>query len=133
MIALRPDGSALTLTGRDYIVEAVRDRPFRVSAGSFFQVNTRLAGRLVEERLAACVNILAPCESVYRWQGKIESAQEITLLIKTLRAHYGKVEKTIRQCHPYELPEIIAVPITAGLPAYIEWLAAETINPEQQG
>ncbi len=93
----------------------------------------RLAGRLVEERLAACVNILAPCESVYRWQGKIEAAQEITLLIKTLRAHYGKVEKTIRQCHPYELPEIIAVPITAGLPAYIEWLAAETINSEQQG
>lgn len=93
----------------------------------------RLAGRLVEERLAACVNILAPCESVYRWQGQIETAQEITLLIKTLRAHYGKVEKTIRQCHPYELPEIIAVPISAGLPAYLEWLAAETINPEQQG
>jgi periplasmic divalent cation tolerance protein len=90
----------------------------------------RLAGRLVEERLAACVNILAPCESVYRWQGQIETAQEITLLIKTLRAHYGKVEKTIRQCHPYELPEIIAVPITAGLPAYLEWLAAETINPD---
>ena len=93
----------------------------------------RLAGRLVEERFAACVNILAPCESVYRWQGRIETAQEITLLIKTLRAHYGKVEKTIRQCHPYELPEIIAVPIAAGLPAYLEWLAAETINPEQQG
>lgn len=88
----------------------------------------RLAGRLVEERLAACVNILAPCESVYRWQGRIETAQEITLLIKTLGAHYGKVEKTIRQCHPYELPEIIAVPIAAGLPAYLEWLAAETIN-----
>lgn len=93
----------------------------------------RLAGRLVEERLAACVNILAPCESVYRWQGQIETAQEITLLIKTLRAHYGKVEKTIRECHPYELPEIIAVPITVGLPACLEWLAAETINPEQQG
>lgn len=90
----------------------------------------RLAGRLVEERLAACVNILAPCESVYRWQGRIETAQEITLLIKTLRTHYGKVEKTIRQCHPYELPEIIAVPITAGLPDYLEWLAAETINPD---
>ena len=90
----------------------------------------RLAGRLVEERLAACVNILAPCESVYRWQGQIENAQEITLLIKTLRAHYSKVEKTIRQCHPYELPEVVAVPITAGLPAYLEWLAAETINPD---
>ena len=94
------------------------------------EVAQRLAGRLVEERLAACVNILAPCESVYRWQGRIETAQEITLLIKTLGAHYGKVEKTIRQCHPYELPEIIAVPITAGLPAYLEWLVAETINPD---
>ena len=91
----------------------------------------KLAGRLVEERLAACVNILAPCESVYRWQGQIETAQEIILQIKTLRAHYGKVEKIIRQCHPYELPEIIAVPITAGLPGYLEWLAAETINPDQ--
>ncbi|PIQ13428.1 MAG: divalent-cation tolerance protein CutA [Hydrogenophilales bacterium CG_4_9_14_3_um_filter_59_35] len=87
----------------------------------------RLAGRLVEERLAACVNILAPCESVYRWQGQIETGQEITLLIKTLSAHYGKVEKIIQQWHPYELPEIIAVPIAAGLPAYLEWLAAETV------
>jgi periplasmic divalent cation tolerance protein len=93
------------------------------------EIARRLAGRLVEERLAACVNILAPCESVYRWQGQIETAQEITLLIKTLRTHYGKVEKAIRECHPYELPEIIAVPITAGLPAYLEWLEAETINP----
>ncbi|MDD5330987.1 MAG: divalent-cation tolerance protein CutA [Sulfuricella sp.] len=87
-----------------------------------------LAGKLVEQRLAACVNILAPCESVYRWQGNIEKAQEVPLLIKTLRAHYDKVEKTIRQCHPYELPEIIAIPIAAGLPAYLDWLAAETTN-----
>lgn len=90
-----------------------------------------LAEKLVDERLAACVNLLAPCESVYRWQGRIENAQEVPLLIKTLKAHYGKVEKTIRQCHPYELPEIIAVPITAGLPAYLDWLGAETINPAE--
>ncbi|MCE5181124.1 MAG: divalent-cation tolerance protein CutA [Betaproteobacteria bacterium] len=89
----------------------------------------RLADSLVERRLAACVNILAPCESIYRWQGKIEAAQETTLLIKTLGAHYGKVEKTIRECHPYELPEIIAIPLVAGLPAYLDWLAAETISP----
>ena len=89
----------------------------------------QLATKLVDERLAACVNILAACESVYRWQGKVETAQEFTLLIKTLSANYSKVEKTIRQCHPYELPEIIAVPVTAGLPAYLEWLATETINP----
>lgn len=93
----------------------------------------RLAETLIEQRLAACVNILAPCESVYRWQGRIETAQEITLLIKTPGAHYGKVEKAIRQCHPYELPEIIAVPITDGLPAYLDWLAAETMDPVEQG
>ena len=93
----------------------------------------RLAEKLVEERLAACVNILAPCDSVYRWQGRVENAQEVPLLIKTLRVNYGKVEKTIRQCHPYELPEIIAVPVTAGLPAYLDWLASETMNPAGQG
>lgn len=87
-----------------------------------------LAERLVAERSAACVNILSPCESVYRWQGRIETAGEIPILIKTLRVHYGKVEKTILQCHPYELPEIIAVPIAEGLPAYLRWLAAETNN-----
>lgn len=93
----------------------------------------QLADKLLGERLAACINILAPCESVYRWQGKIETAPEIPLLIKTLKAHYDKVEKTIRQCHPYELPEIIAVPISAGLPAYLDWLGAETANSEPQG
>jgi periplasmic divalent cation tolerance protein len=88
----------------------------------------QLAERLLADRSAACVNILSPCESVYRWQGGIETAAEVPVLIKTLRAHYGKVEKTILQCHPYELPEIIAVPIAGGLPGYLEWLAAETNN-----
>lgn len=86
----------------------------------------RVAQALIAGRLAACVNMLAPCTSVYRWQGKIETAQEIPLLIKTLASHYGKVEALIRQYHPYELPEIIAVPISAGLPQYLDWVAAET-------
>lgn len=90
----------------------------------------RLAEALIAGRAAACVNILAPCVSVYRWQGKVETAEEIPLLIKTLRSHYDKVEKTIRQCHPYELPEIIALPIVAGLPDYMGWLAAETSGNE---
>ncbi|MEW5943987.1 MAG: divalent-cation tolerance protein CutA [Pseudomonadota bacterium] len=92
----------------------------------------RLADVLVGERVAACVNILSPCTSVYRWQGRIETAEEIPVLIKTLRSHYGKVEKAIRQCHPYELPEIIALPIAAGLPEYMGWVAAETSGNEQQ-
>lgn len=90
-----------------------------------------LAQHLIGARLAACVSVQAPCTSVYRWQGKTEMAQEIPLLIKTLRMHYGKVEQAIRERHPYELPEIIAVPISGGLPAYLEWLAAETAANER--
>jgi periplasmic divalent cation tolerance protein len=86
----------------------------------------RLSKALIEQRLAACVNILAPCTSVYRWQDKVETAEEVPLLIKTLQVHYDKVEAVIRDFHPYELPEIICVPISGGLPAYLDWVAAET-------
>jgi periplasmic divalent cation tolerance protein len=86
-----------------------------------------LATTLVSERLAACVNVLAPCRSVYRWQGAIESAQEVPLLIKTTAARYADLEAAIRAAHPYELPEIIAVPIAHGLPGYLDWVAAETL------
>jgi periplasmic divalent cation tolerance protein len=86
----------------------------------------RLAQSLVEARLAACVNILAPCGSVYMWKGSVESADEHPMLIKTTRDRYAALEERIRSGHPYELPEIIAVPVTAGLPAYLEWVAAET-------
>ncbi len=86
----------------------------------------RVGEALITGRLAACVNILAPCTSIYRWRGQVETAQEIPLLIKTLDSHYGKVEATIRQHHPYELPEIIAVPISAGLPEYLAWINSET-------
>lgn len=85
-----------------------------------------LAEKLVAGRLAACVNVLAPCLSVYRWQGEVERAEEVPLLIKTPAALYGKVEQTIRECHPYELPEIVAIPLVAGLPAYLAWVAGET-------
>lgn len=85
----------------------------------------KLALQLVEARAAACVNQLAPCSSTYFWQGKIESATEVPLLIKTTRAAYPRLEKLIRAAHPYELPEIIAVSVTAGLPAYMDWIAKE--------
>jgi len=88
-----------------------------------------LADHLVGQRLAACVNILAPCRSVYRWQGRIEDAEEVPLLIKTTTARYAALEAAIRAQHPYELPEIVAVPISHGLPGYLAWVAAET-NPE---
>lgn len=85
-----------------------------------------LAQKLVEARLAACVNVLADCTSVYRWQGKSETASEVPLFIKTLAQHYAAVEQSIKSEHPYELPEIIAVPISSGLPAYLKWIADET-------
>lgn len=85
-----------------------------------------LAGRLVEARLAACVNILAPCRSVYRWEGRIEDATEVPMLIKTTAARYAELEAAIRAGHPYSLPEIVALPIERGLPDYLGWVAAET-------
>lgn len=86
-----------------------------------------LAQKLVDERLAACVNVLADCTSVYRWQEKIENASEVPVFIKTLAQHYPRVEQAVKAMHPYELPEIIAVPISNGLPAYMQWIAAETL------
>lgn len=86
----------------------------------------RLAELLVERGQAACVNVLAPCASIYRWQGKIEHAEEIPVLVKTTHAQYAEVENTIKSHHPYELPEIIQLPIRGGLPAYLEWIAQET-------
>ena len=86
----------------------------------------KLAALLVEQRLAACVNLLAPCASVYRWQGEIEKTQEYPLLIKTTEDRYAALEASIRANHPYELPEIIAVRITQGLPAYLQWVESET-------
>lgn len=82
-----------------------------------------LAQTLVEHSLAACVNQLAPCRSVYRWQGQIETAEEIPLLIKTTSDRYAAVEAAIRSQHPYDLPEIIALPIGGGEAAYLAWLA----------
>ena len=88
----------------------------------------RLADTLVEKRLAACVNILAPCRSVYRWKEVVQHEEEHPMLIKSTVEAYPALEAAIRAGHPYELPEIIAVPIERGLPAYLDWIAAETIT-----
>lgn len=88
----------------------------------------KLAHALIEQQLAACVNILPGATSVYRWQGKVESASETIVLIKTTMACYPALENAIKKQHPYELPEIIAVPVSAGLPAYLDWVATESIK-----
>ena len=86
----------------------------------------RLAHILLENHAAACVNILPACSSIYRWEGKIAEENEVPLLIKTTRTAYQRVEELIRAHHPYELPEIIAVSVVAGLPAYLHWVVEES-------
>jgi len=85
-----------------------------------------IARKIVEGRLAACVNLLPAVRSIYQWEGKIEEAGEVTLLLKTTQARYAELEAAIREAHPYDVPEIIAVPVTAGLPAYLDWVVTET-------
>jgi len=82
----------------------------------------RLAETLVERELAACVNVVPGLTSVYRWQGRRETAEESLLLIKTRTDAYPALEEAIRALHPYELPEIIAVPIERGLATYLAWI-----------
>lgn len=81
-----------------------------------------IASHLVENRLAACVNIINNVVSVYQWEGKTEQSQEVCLLIKTLAHQYQFVEKAILELHPYELPEIISVTINTGSNSYLNWI-----------
>ena len=85
-----------------------------------------LAGLLVSKRLAACVQILPALESHYRWRGKKEISQEVLLMIKTKTSIYKKLEKTLLEDHPYEVPEIICLPIARGSRSYLDWIAGET-------
>ncbi|MDA8390132.1 MAG: divalent-cation tolerance protein CutA [Gammaproteobacteria bacterium] len=82
----------------------------------------RLARTVVEQKLAACVNITT-ARSVYRWRGQIETAAESLLIMKVACTHYEDLEQRLRAIHPYELPEILAIPVERGLPAYLAWLA----------
>ncbi|CAN5602935.1 divalent-cation tolerance protein CutA [soil metagenome] len=83
----------------------------------------RIALQLVEERCAACANILPAVESIYWWEGKVENANEAVVFFKTTPERYEALETSLRQLHPYEVPEIIALPITEGLPDYLRWVS----------
>jgi periplasmic divalent cation tolerance protein len=103
---------------------AMKNREFQLVLTTCPDAETagRIARALVAERLAACVNILPVTESVYRWKGKIESAAEQLLVIKSEKRAYRAIEKRVLALHPYELPEVIAVPIAGGFAGYLTWL-----------
>lgn len=89
-----------------------------------------IASALVDERLAACVSALPGMRSTYRWQGQVEHAQEVLLLIKTVRPRLDALTARIRALHPYELPEVIAVEAAGGLAPYLQWVAEQSGSDE---
>lgn len=88
-----------------------------------------LARILIEERLAACVNVLPGLTSVYTWQGNLETSRESLLMIKTEQSRYAELELRLRQRHPYQVPEIVALPIEHGLPDYLQWIS-QCLHPD---
>ncbi len=88
------------------------------------EVADGLSRALVEQRLVACATALPGARSTYRWQGEIEQADEVVLMLKTRAADWPALEAAVRELHPYDVPELIATPIDKGSPAYLQWLAA---------
>jgi periplasmic divalent cation tolerance protein len=103
--------------------DAISDSIIVFMTASNGEEAARLAEMLVGAHLAACVQILPEMESVYRWQGKVERVPEILLLAKTTKSKFEELEREVRALHSYDTPEIIAVPVVAGSPRYLEWLA----------
>ena len=90
----------------------------------------RLADMLVDRRLAACVQIMREMNSVFRWQGKVETQREVLLIVKTLNSKFPEIEREVVKLHSYETPEIVAVPLSAGSGQYLEWLKASVSEKE---
>ena len=100
-----------------------------VTAGNAGEAK-RIARALVEQRLAACVNLMNPVESVYRWEGKVAEDAEVLLVVKTSRALFGEVRRVVEQLHSYHVPEVICLPIIDGSPNYLNWLSDSLKNPD---
>ena len=86
------------------------------------------AQKLVEEKRIACANLLPGVESIYRWQGKVETSAEVLVIFKTTTANYASLESRIRELHPYEVPEVLALPVASGLPGYLRWVAESCLG-----
>jgi periplasmic divalent cation tolerance protein len=107
--------------------DANRDTPLvvLVTAPSE-EVGTELGRRLVEERLAACVNLVPGLRSLFHWEGKVAREAEVLLILKSRRGLWDRLRATVREIHPYDVPEILALPVVHGDPDYLAWLAEET-------
>ncbi|MBI3301677.1 MAG: divalent-cation tolerance protein CutA [Deltaproteobacteria bacterium] len=92
----------------------------------------KIARNLIEEKLAACANIVGPIRSIYRWQDKVADDKEWLLLIKTRESLFPQVEKRVKEWHSYQVPEVVALPILAGSPAYLRWVKESTEESRQQ-
>ena len=99
------------------------DKKLIISTAGSREEASRIADALVREELAACVNIIGPIDSVYRWRGQVESAQEFLMLVKTTGSQSAPLMTRIRELHSYEVPEAIVINIESGLPAYLQWLS----------
>ncbi len=110
------------MTGADEVIVVFTTLP---DAGSA----ELLARTLVQSRTAACVSVLSGCRSTYRWQGTLETADEVPVMIKTTRGRYPALERELQANHPYALPEVVAVPVICGLEPYLGWVRTETIVP----
>jgi len=94
-----------------------------LSTASSKEEAQEIARALVDRRLVACVNIVGPIDSIYRWKGEVENSQEFLLLMKTEGDRFEEVQEAIKGLHSYEVPEVVQVPIEKGLPAYLEWIS----------
>jgi periplasmic divalent cation tolerance protein len=106
------------------------DKVIVLSTCSSREEAKRIARGLVEERLAACVNIVDGVASIYQWHGKVEESEEVMLVVKSRRDLLGRLQERLAGMHSYEVPEAIAIPVVDGLPAYLEWLDRELQSPE---
>lgn len=87
---------------------------------------SELARSVVNEKLAACANVLPAVRSIYRWQGKVQDENEVLVLFKTPQEHFERLKARILELHPYEVPEVLAIPVEQGYQAYLDWLSQET-------
>lgn len=119
MTASRDVPTPVEIAPPDSVLLALTNAPDAATAQA-------LAQALIDERLAACVNLLAPCTSIYRWQGAVEQATEIPMLIKTTRRRWNALEARLLELHPYDVPELVALTPSAISAAYSGWVIRET-------